>query len=214
VFAASPAAAQTNPKAKSAFISSSGSQFLTRPSTKQIRIRPPKSFENRTVLTVLTRSASCIVKVCKERAKEPRRKLVLMPDIELNFSPQLAAYIRSVSRNEPNVLERLREETASLPDARMQISPEQGKFFEFLIRATGAKRCLEVGVFTGYSSTAVALALPPDGHLTACDVMSGVDRRRSPLLARGGCREQDRAASRAGGSDPGSTHRRWRRWLV
>src|SRR6476660_7192116 len=93
-----------------------------------------------------------------------------MPDIELNFSPQLAAYIRSVSRNEPNVLERLREETASLPDARMQISPEQGKFFEFLIRATGAKRCLEVGVFTGYSSTAVALALPPDGHLTACDV--------------------------------------------
>ncbi len=93
-----------------------------------------------------------------------------MPDIELNFTPLLADYIRSVSPNEPNVLERLREETASLPDSRMQISPEQGKFFQFLIRATAARRCLEVGVFTGYSSTAVALALPADGHLTACDV--------------------------------------------
>ncbi len=93
-----------------------------------------------------------------------------MPDLELSFTPQLAEYIRKVSLKEPNVLKRLREETASLPDAQMQISPEQGQFFRFLIHATGAKRCLEIGVFTGYSSTCVALALPADGQVTACDV--------------------------------------------
>ena len=93
-----------------------------------------------------------------------------MPDIELNFTPQLAEYIRSVSLKEPDVLRRLRGETAQLPDFQMQISPEQGQFFRFLIHATAAKRCLEVGVFTGYSSISVALALPDDGHITACDV--------------------------------------------
>lgn len=93
-----------------------------------------------------------------------------MPDIALNFTSHLADYIRSVSLKEPEVLKRLRDETASLPDAEMQISPEQGQFFRFLIQATGAKRCLEIGVFTGYSSTCMALALPEDGQLTACDV--------------------------------------------
>jgi predicted O-methyltransferase YrrM len=93
-----------------------------------------------------------------------------MPDIELSFTPHLAEYIRSVSLKEPEVLKRLRDETASIPESQMQISPEQGQFFRFLIHATGAKRCLEIGVFTGYSSTCVALALPEDGHVTACDV--------------------------------------------
>jgi predicted O-methyltransferase YrrM len=92
-----------------------------------------------------------------------------MPDLVSKYTPQVADYIRSVAVKEPVVLARLREETAKMPDAQMQISPEQAQFFQFLIRATGARRCLEIGVFTGYSSTAVALALPEDGHLTACD---------------------------------------------
>jgi predicted O-methyltransferase YrrM len=88
----------------------------------------------------------------------------------MQSTPQLTSYIRSVSAGEPEILARLREETAPMPEAHMQISAEQAVFFQFLIRATGARRCLEVGVFTGYSSTAVALALPPDGHITACDI--------------------------------------------
>lgn len=65
---------------------------------------------------------------------------------------------------------RLREETATMPRAGMQISPEQGQFMAFLVKALGAKKCLEVGVFTGYSSLAVALALPEDGKIIACDI--------------------------------------------
>lgn len=70
---------------------------------------------------------------------------------------------------EPPVLARLRAETAKLPSAGMQISPEQGRLMALLVELVGARRCLEVGVFTGYSSTIVALALPPDGKLVACD---------------------------------------------
>ncbi|TME34233.1 MAG: methyltransferase domain-containing protein, partial [Chloroflexi bacterium] len=68
------------------------------------------------------------------------------------------------------VLGRLRERTASLPEHGMQIAPEQGAFMALLVRAIGARRCLEVGTFTGYSSTAVALALPADGQVVCCDV--------------------------------------------
>jgi predicted O-methyltransferase YrrM len=64
----------------------------------------------------------------------------------------------------------LREETAQLAQRAMQISPEQGQFMALLARLTGARRCLEVGVFTGYSSLATALALPDDGRIVACDV--------------------------------------------
>ena len=69
-----------------------------------------------------------------------------------------------------DVLRRLREETASMEEAQMQIAPEQGAFMAMLVRMTGARRALEVGVFTGYSSIVVAQALPDDGLLTACDV--------------------------------------------
>ncbi len=126
------------------------------------------------LLSVFTRTPVQPVNVCQVATShilpDGPGKLFNMPDIELNFTPELAQYIRSVSRSEPQILEQLRQETAALPDARMQISPEQGRFFQFLIRATGARQCLEVGVFTGYSSTAVALALPEDGRITACDV--------------------------------------------
>jgi len=71
---------------------------------------------------------------------------------------------------EPPVLRRLREETAAHPYASMQISPEQGQFMALLVKLIGARRTLEIGVFTGYSSTVTALALPPDGLITACDV--------------------------------------------
>ena len=79
-------------------------------------------------------------------------------------------YLVDVSVNEPEVLRRLREATASNPRAEMQISPDQGQFLQFLVHALGVRRCLEIGVFTGYSSTAVALALPDDGRIIACDV--------------------------------------------
>ena len=87
-----------------------------------------------------------------------------------NLTDELAAYLRRVSLREPDVMRRLRERTASVPEARMQISPEQGQFMQLLVEILGARKTLEVGVFTGYSSLAVALALPPDGRVTACDV--------------------------------------------
>src|SRR5277367_6824897 len=79
-------------------------------------------------------------------------------------------YLASVSLREPPILSRLREETASQPRAGMQILPDQGQFMALLIQLMGARNTLEVGVFTGYSSLAVALALPADGRIVACDV--------------------------------------------
>ena len=79
-------------------------------------------------------------------------------------------YIRSVTLREPDVLRRLREATAPMPQVSCQIAPEQGQFMALLIRLIGASRTLEIGTFTGYSSTAVALALPDDGKLIACDI--------------------------------------------
>ena len=82
---------------------------------------------------------------------------------------ELAGYIRDVTLREPEPLRRLREETEDHPQASCQIAPEQGQFLHVLARAIGAARTLEVGVFMGYSSTWVALALPPGGKLVACD---------------------------------------------
>ena len=79
-------------------------------------------------------------------------------------------YLLSVSLREPEILLQLREETARLPNARMQIAPEQGQFMALLVQLLGATKTLEIGVFTGYSSLCVALALPPNGNIVACDV--------------------------------------------
>ena len=79
-------------------------------------------------------------------------------------------YLLSVSLREADVLRELRDETASHPNANMQISPEQGQFMQMLVRLIGAKKVVEVGVFTGYSSLAVALALPETGRIVACDI--------------------------------------------
>ena len=87
----------------------------------------------------------------------------LMPD-------HLHDYLQQVSLREPEVLRRLRTETAGFPGAAMQVSPELGQFLAFLVELTGAHRILELGTFTGYSALAMALALPPDGELITLDV--------------------------------------------
>lgn len=82
----------------------------------------------------------------------------------------LAAYYAEVAVRETPLFAELRRETAKMPQAAMQIAPEQGQLLAMLVRLLGARRCIEVGVFTGYSSLAVASALPEDGELLACDI--------------------------------------------
>ena len=79
-------------------------------------------------------------------------------------------YMTQLAPPEPPVMRRLRDATARLPNAVMQIAPDQAAFMQMLVRLMGVRRYLEIGVFTGYSSLAVALALPSDGVVTACDV--------------------------------------------
>jgi predicted O-methyltransferase YrrM len=93
-----------------------------------------------------------------------------MSDKTLALTDTLYGYILTHAVREPPVLARLREVTAELSDARMQISPEQGQFMAMLVKLTGARRCIEVGTYTGYSSLSVALALPADGRMVACDI--------------------------------------------
>jgi predicted O-methyltransferase YrrM len=93
-----------------------------------------------------------------------------MSNRSITLTDELYDYLLAVSLREPPLLRRLREETAADSAARMQISPEQGQFMALLLKLIGARRCVEVGVFTGYSSLCTALALPDDGHIVACDV--------------------------------------------
>ena len=88
----------------------------------------------------------------------------------LTITDDLLDYVRRVGVREHPVLADLRVETQRMPNASMQIAPEQGAFMSLLVRLTGATRLLEIGTFTGYSSTAMALALPDDGHLICLDV--------------------------------------------
>lgn len=88
------------------------------------------------------------------------------------LDPQLYDYLLSISLREPEILTQLRQETAQHPMGRMQIAPEQGQFMALLIQLMGAKKTLEVGVFTGYSALTVALALPPEGKVIACELNS------------------------------------------
>ncbi|MEQ1503131.1 MAG: class I SAM-dependent methyltransferase [Myxococcota bacterium] len=87
----------------------------------------------------------------------------------LNLTPQLREYLLRVGVREDSVLAELRAETARLPDAQMQISPEQGALMRVLVQLIGAKSVLELGTFTGYSSVVMARALPDDGRITCCD---------------------------------------------
>jgi predicted O-methyltransferase YrrM len=97
-----------------------------------------------------------------------------------SITDELYEYLIGVSLREPDVLRRLREETAQLEQANMQIGPEQGQLMALLVELIEAKRVLEIGTFTGYSALVMALALPEDGRIVACDVSeewTGVARR-------------------------------------
>jgi len=88
----------------------------------------------------------------------------------LDLTDQLYDYLLAISLREPPVMARLRAETAAMPRAGMQIAPEQGQFMGLLVELIGARLCLELGTFTGYSALAIAEALPPDGRLICCDI--------------------------------------------
>ena len=87
-----------------------------------------------------------------------------------HLSEELYAYLLDISLRELPVMQRLREETASMEQANMQIGPEQGQFMALLVELIGARSVLEIGTFTGYSALAMAVALPENGVLVACDV--------------------------------------------
>jgi caffeoyl-CoA O-methyltransferase len=93
-----------------------------------------------------------------------------MSSSTLQFDDALYDYFQQHALREPAILTKLRTETASHPRGRMQISPEQGQFMRLLIELLGVRRIIEVGVFTGYSSLSMALALPERGEIIACDV--------------------------------------------
>lgn len=93
-----------------------------------------------------------------------------MSNRTLNLTDRLYDYLLAQMPDESNAQRKLREHTAGLEWSQMQIAPEQGAFMAFLIRLTGARKALEVGVYTGYSSLSVAQALPSDGRLVACDI--------------------------------------------
>jgi O-methyltransferase len=91
----------------------------------------------------------------------------------LGLSPEVVTYLGSVNPTEHPALKKCREETSSLPMARMQISPEQGAFMQQIARLSSARRAFEIGVFTGYSSLATALAMQEicsKPYILACDV--------------------------------------------
>jgi predicted O-methyltransferase YrrM len=103
-----------------------------------------------------------------------------MANRTFGLDPEFLQYYRSMAVREPEILLELRRETSTNPMAMMQIAPEQGQFMTFLVGLIGVRKALEVGVFTGYSALAVALALPEDGQLIACDVSeeyTGIARR-------------------------------------
>lgn len=86
------------------------------------------------------------------------------------LTDSLYDYLIETTSREGELLRRLREETVGISGSSMQIAPEQGQFMALLVTLTGVRRAIEIGTYTGYSSLCIALAMPPDGHLTACDV--------------------------------------------
>jgi predicted O-methyltransferase YrrM len=93
-----------------------------------------------------------------------------MSNKTLCITEELYKYMLTVSLREPDVLRELRRETALDEHANMQISPEQGQFMALLVKMIGARKTLDIGVFTGYSSLCIGLALPKDGRVIACDL--------------------------------------------
>ncbi len=102
-----------------------------------------------------------------------------MSNRTLSIDDRVYDYLLSVSLEESDLLRELRAETAGIEFAEMQVSPEQGQFMALLVKLSGARRALEVGTFTGYSSICIASALPEDGRLVCCD-----DSERWTTMAR------------------------------
>ncbi|MCG5509874.1 O-methyltransferase [Ectothiorhodospira lacustris] len=103
-----------------------------------------------------------------------------MSNLTTELDQRLQAYLWSVSLREPPLYQRLREETAHLPEHNFQVAPEQGQFLALLVELTGARRVLEIGSFTGYSALWMAGAMPEEGRMVCCDVnetWTGIARR-------------------------------------
>lgn len=93
-----------------------------------------------------------------------------MSNKSISVTDAIYGYLLSTSLREADVLKQLREETSHHIHHTMQIAPEQGQFMRLLVELIGAAKILEIGVFTGYSSISLALALPEQGRITACDI--------------------------------------------
>ncbi|MBW4717531.1 class I SAM-dependent methyltransferase [Saccharothrix obliqua] len=106
--------------------------------------------------------------------------------MQIELDDVLQDYVTDVSLREHDVLRELRRETSELPERLMQVSPEQGQFLSLLVRAIGARRALEVGVFTGYSLLCTALALPAGGRVVACDLNPEWSEMALEFCARAG----------------------------
>lgn len=109
-----------------------------------------------------------------------------MPYRTLNLDDTLVRYILDHSLREHPAQVALRAATRTHPRAGMQIAPEQGQFMALLVKLLGARRAIEVGVFTGYSALTVALALPEDGRLLACDISDDYTRVGQPFWEQAG----------------------------
>jgi len=107
-----------------------------------------------------------------------------MANRTLNLDDTLYQYVLDHSLREHPAQRALREATRDHPHAMMQISPEQGQFMALLVKLLGARRTIEVGVFTGYSALSVALALPDDGRVLACDISDEYTRIGKPFWAQ------------------------------
>jgi len=99
----------------------------------------------------------------------------------LQLTDTLYQYVLAQSLREHPAQTALREATRTHPYAGMQIAPEQGQFMALLVKLLGARRTIEIGVFTGYSALSVALALPADGQLLACDISDEFTRVGKPF---------------------------------
>jgi len=107
-------------------------------------------------------------------------------DRTLNLDPTLYRYVLDHSVREHPAQAALREATLAVPHHGMQIGPDQGQFMALLVKLLGARRTIEIGVYTGYSALAVALGLPDDGRVLACDISEDYTAVGRPFWAQAG----------------------------
>lgn len=113
-----------------------------------------------------------------------------MSNRSIELDDRIHDYLLSVSLREHPIARKLREATLAMPEHNMQIAPEQGQFMALLLRLIGARQCIEVGVFTGYSSLLLAAALPADGRIVACDINANYTARAQPFWEQAGVAER------------------------